>query len=253
MFYIIGLGLKPSHLSLEAKEAIGKSDRVFLETYTSTYSEGSFGEIENQFGKPLVKLDRKGVEEGFLMILKDAKRSGESIALLVFGNPLSATTHVQLLIDAKHIGIPTEVVPGISIYDFLGVTGLDQYRFGRACTIVVPKENYVPESFYDIVEKNFAAGLHTLCLLDLDMERNCMLSVSDALSILVKIEKKRGKQLLQKATLVGLYAMGSGRQMIKVGTLQELQRSSYSLFPQSLVVAAPLTEKEKEAIRELHG
>ncbi len=248
MFYLIGVGLKPLHLTLEAKEAVARCSRVFLDTYTSAYSEGSIEELQKLLGKDLIKLDRHGVEEGFSLVLKEAKKSSESIALLVFGNALSATTHVQLLLDARRLGIESKVIAGVSIYDFLGAAGMDQYRFGRTCTIVAPRENYAPGSFYEVIERNFSNGLHTLCLLDIDKENNRMMDVSQALKILQRIEKKQGKGILQKATLVGLYALGSEKQVVKVAELQQLLRSGYALFPQSLVIAAQLTEKEREAL-----
>jgi len=252
MFYLIGVGLKPEHLTLEAADAIGKCSQVFLDTYTSAYSEGSVSELKEAVEKEIILLDRKGIEEGFGSVLKNAKAGEEDIALLVFGNALSATTHVQLLLDAKKLGLKTEVIPGISIYNFLGQTGLDHYRFGRTCTVVAPKENYAPDSFYDAIEANFKNNLHTLCLLDIDAEHSKMMSVSEALGIIAKVEKKRGKTILQKASLIGLYGLGSENQKIKAGSLAVLQKSSFALFPQSLVIAAPLNEKEKEALEALH-
>ncbi len=251
MFYLIGIGLKPGHLTLEARQAIEKCVKVFLDTYTSAYSQGSVEKLKELLAKPVTELDRKGVEEGFSFVLKEAKNSGESIALLVFGNALSATTHVQLLLDAKKQGVPFKVIAGISIYNFLGAAGLDCYRFGRTCTIVAPKGNYAPESFYDVIEANFVKGMHTLCLLDIDTEKQYKMTVAEALGILAKIEKKRNKGILQKATLLGLYALGSEKQMVKAASLNVMLRSSYALFPQSLVIAAPLTGKEKEALEGL--
>ena len=246
MFYLIGIGLKPGHLTLEAKQAIEKCSRVFLDTYTSAYAEGSVGELQKLLGKDITELDRKGIEEGFHPVLKEADKRGENIALLVFGNALSATTHVQLLLDAKKLGFGTRTIAGISVYNFLGSVGLDQYRFGRTCTVVFPKENYAPESFYKVIEKNFSNGLHTLCLLDIDSKQGKMMTVAEALEILAKIEKKQGKGILQKATLIGLYAMGGEKQTVKTGSLEKMRRSSFALFPQSLVIAAELTEKEQE-------
>lgn len=249
MFYLIGLGLNPKQITAEAIDAIKSCSKVFFESYTSRYSEGSIAEIEKLTGKRFVELKREGVERGFELILKEGK--DENIALLVFGNPLNATTHVQLLLDAEGLGVKMKVVAGISIFDFLGKSGLDPYKFGRTCTIVYQRENYAPESFYDIIEKNHAAGLHTLCLLDIGAENDSMMSVSEALGILEKIEKKRGKSIMQHAVLVGLYGMGSGNGKVKAGSLNELKRSSYAAFPQSLIVAGQLNDKEKEALHAL--
>ena len=258
MFCLIGIGLKPGHLTLEAKQALENCYQVFLDTYTSAYSEGSIEGLKEIIGKEIELLDRKGVEEGLHLVLKQAKELGKDVALLVFGNALSATTHVQLLLDAKKLGLKTRVVAGISVYNFLGSAGLDQYRFGRTCTVVSPKPGYEPDSFYDVIESNFAKGMHTLCLLDIEAEKgkgrpvevgsNGMMSVAEALRVLQNIEKKRGKDVLKKATIVGLYALGSEKQAVKTGPLNVMLRSSFALFPQSLVIAAPLTEKEMESL-----
>jgi diphthine synthase len=255
MFYLIGIGLKPGHLTLEARQAIAGCAKVFLDAYTSRYSEGTVGELGRLVGKEMIRLDRKGVEEGFSLILREAAKTGESIALLVFGNPLNATTHIQLLLDAKKLGVKAGVVPGLSVFDFLGKSGLDTYKFGRVCTIVSPGEKYSPESFYAAVEKNFGAGLHTLCLLDIG-EGNSFMTVSEGLSVREKIEKKRRGSLLGKAVIVGFYGLGGKDEKTKAGNLNELKRSSYAGFPQSFVVAGQLNEKEKEALRAMadwHG
>jgi len=258
MFYLIGIGLKPGHLTGEAKQALENCSQIFLDTYTSAYSEGSIDELKGLVGKEIVSLDRKGIEEGFEPVLRKSKNFGENVALLVFGNALSATTHVQLLLDAKKLGLKTGVIAGISVYNFLGNAGLDQYRFGRTCTIVAPKPGYAPDSFYDVIESNFSRGMHTLCLLDIEAgeskavpveaREKKMMSVAEALQLLGKIEKRKGKDVLKKATIVGLYALGSEKQIVKTGPLNVMLRSSFALFPQSLVIAAPLTEKEKEAL-----
>ena len=251
MFYLIGIGLNPMQITLEAKKAIEGCSKIFFEQYTSLYSEGDISALEGETGKKFVELKREGVEQGFESILKESKN--EDIALLIFGNPLNATTHIQVLLDAKELGVKTKVVAGLSIFDFLGNTGLDVYRFGRTCTVVAPKENYAPESFFDIIEENFKIGLHTLCLLDIDADSNSLMTVSEALALLEKIAKKRGSKLVEGAVFVGLYGMGSSAQLIKAGSLQELKRSSYAPLPQSLVVAGKLNEKENEALKGLLG
>ncbi|MBI2529801.1 MAG: diphthine synthase, partial [Candidatus Diapherotrites archaeon] len=167
MLYIIGIGLKPEHITLEALRALEECEDIYLETYTSAFAEGDLKGLKKAVGgKKINLLDREQVEEEFAQnIMPNAKN--EDVALLVFGAPLFATTHVQLLIDAKALKVKTRVVQGISVQNFLPETGLDAYKFGRIATIVAPEENYAPESFYEIIEGNFANGLHTLCLLDI--------------------------------------------------------------------------------------
>ena len=148
----------------------------------------------------------------------------------------------------------SRVVEGISVFDFLAETGLDAYKFGRVCTIVSPKKNFAPEDFFDVIEKNSAAGLHTLCLLEIDAENDFKMSVTEAASVLQKISAKRKSSLFDSAVLIGLYALGSKGQRLKKGSLKEFLLSSFSgKFPQSLIVAGKLNEKEKEALESLCG
>lgn len=191
------------------------------------------------------------MEEGFSLLQKEARE--KNIALLVFGNALTATTHVQLLLDAKQHGVQCKIIQGISVQNCLPETGLDAYKFGRIVTIVKPRENFAPESFFEQIEQNYSAGLHSLCLLDIESEKNYFMTASEALQILEKIAHKRNSKMLEEAQLVGLYALGAEKQKIKPGTLKELKLSSYAGFPQSLIVCGKLNEKEKEALVKLNG
>ncbi|MFH1696471.1 MAG: diphthine synthase, partial [Candidatus Diapherotrites archaeon] len=198
MLYLIGIGLKPAHLSREALDALKTCDNIFVESYTSSYSEGAVRELEQEIGKKVMELDRgqvEGANSG--NIIASAKKN--NIALCVFGNIFSATTHIQLMIDAKNAGVKCAALPGISIFSFLGKTGLDEYRFGRTATIVKPEKGYAPDSFFAMIEKNRSAGLHTLCLLDIKTARekrkiaHDFLAIPEAISILEKIAEGKNK------------------------------------------------------------
>ncbi len=251
MLYLIGIGLNPKQLTIEAIEGIHDCSAVFLENYTSRYSEGTLVELEHVLQKKVVELGRKEVEEGASRLLEESKQ--HNIALLVIGNPLLATTHIQLLLDAKKENVPVRVIPGISILDLLGKTGLDSYKFGRISTIVFQEENYAPESFFDVIEKNFKNGFHSLCLLDIRSEENRLMSVQEAIGIIEKIAKKKKAEWFSGAVMVGLYGLASKNEKIAVGNAKKLQNSGYTSWPQSLVVCGKLNEKEKEALKELHG
>jgi diphthine synthase len=251
MFYLVGIGLKPEHITLEAIEALKKCDDIFLDAYTSTYAEGSIEQLEGIIGKKIITLKRKGVEEGFDLILRNLK--ARDVALVVFGNSLTATTHVQLLIDARRMGIKTTVLPGISLTNILGKTGLDEYKFGRTISIVFQEGNYAPESFYDLLIENKKSGLHTLCLLDIKAEENKMMPITEALKILEDIEKKRKLSLVKESRLIGLYGLGGKNEKIRPGNIAELMKSGPLVFPQALIVCGKLNSKEEEAIEALNG
>src|SRR3989344_7935091 len=108
MLYLIGIGLKPSHLTQEALETLKSCAKVYLENYTSEYSEGNFETLEDLMGKAVTRLSRTEVEEGLAPILEEAR--GKDIAIAVFGNPLGATTHIQILLDAKAAGVRAQAI-----------------------------------------------------------------------------------------------------------------------------------------------
>jgi diphthine methyl ester synthase len=78
---------------------------------------------------------------------------------------LSATTHTDLLLRAKQLGIKTEVVHNASIMTAVGVCGVNLYNFGQTVSIPFFTPTWQPDSFYDKVAFNLSGKLHTLCLL----------------------------------------------------------------------------------------
>ncbi|MFH1588444.1 MAG: diphthine synthase [Candidatus Diapherotrites archaeon] len=246
MLYLIGIGLNPRQLTLEALDALKQCSEIYLDSYTSKFAEGSINELEELTEKPVTELKRSELEEDEKGIL--SKSRTQNIALLVYGNMFFATTHIQLLIDAKQKGTEVKCIPGISIQNYLGKTGLDEYRFGRITSVVFPKQNYSPESFYDAIKKNYESGLHTLCLLDIDMESNALMSIQQALKILKSIESKRKESFLDDKTFILIAAAGSEKELIRAGEFSKMSRSGFGGFPQAMIICGKLTEKEKEAL-----
>jgi len=250
MLYLIGIGLKPKQITQEALDTLKQCDEIYLETYTSVYSEGEVEELEEMIGKGITALGREEVEEGFDKIIESAKE--KEVALAVFGNSLSATTHAQILIDAKNAKIETKILPGISIMNYLGKTGLSEYKFGRTTTLVYPQENYAPDSFYDVIKENKDAGLHTLCLLDIDVERKLFMSIKDAIEVLEEIEVRNNENIMKKSLLIAICAAGSDKEKIVAGSANELKKIKLPR-PASLVVCGKLSDKEEESLETIYG
>ncbi|HZX20419.1 MAG TPA: diphthine synthase [archaeon] len=249
MLYLIGLGLKPSHLTIEGLEALKACDRVYLETYTSHYSTGKKADLEDLIGKAVTELKREEVEQEFQKIFDEAKT--KKVALCVFGNPMNATTHLQIILDAHEQKIKTEIIPGLSIFEFVSFTGLERYKFGRTTSIVFHEQDYEPESFYDTILENKKAGLHTICLLDIKKHENKMMDVNHAISLLERIEEKRESSILSESIFVALAGMGSGNGQIKAGMMEDIKKTKFSSYPQTLIVCGKLNEKEIEGLRVL--
>ena len=249
MLYIIGLGLKPKDISIEGIDVLKNCEKIFLESYTSQYANGTPRELEVLIGKNLIELNRKQVEEEFKKEIEEAKT--KNIALCIYGNPLNATTHLQVILDAKKLGVETKLIAGLSIFEYVAFTGLERYKFGKTTSIVFHEDGYEPESFYDAILENKSIGLHTLCLLDIKMNQNRMMSIRQGLSLLEMIEEKREKNILNESIIIGIAGMGSENQQIKAGTLEQIKEFNFSIFPQSLIVCGKLNEKEIEALKEI--
>jgi len=250
MFYLIGIGLKPKQLTLDAIETLKKCDQIFLEGYTSEYSEGILKELEKIVGKKFKLLGREAVETGFESALTSAKKN--DITLMIFGNSLTATTHMQLLLDAKEKGIKFKVIPGISITNTIAESGLDEYKFGRTITICFHEKNFEPETFYEQLKENKKIGLHTLCLLDIkkDGKPKRLMNCIEAIELLEKISVKRKEK--NKWDYIALVGMGSEKQRIILDRENIFNSNEVKeVFPQSLLVTGKLNEKEKEFLEKI--
>ncbi len=145
--------------------AAKNADYRRYEAYTALWSQDTLEELENEIGE-IQKVMRPEVEEP-AELLELAKQS--SVALLVVGDPLQATTHVDLQLQALEAGVNCSVIHGISITGLVtGAIGLSNYRFGRQTTLTYPYGGWVATSPLEVIAVNRFQGLHTLALLDLD-------------------------------------------------------------------------------------
>ena len=116
------------------------------------------------------------------------KAIDSDVALIIVGDPLSATTHISLLKECKERNIKWRVIHASSIYSSLCETGLFAYKFGKSASIPYPEKNYSPTSFFDIIEANWKNNAHTIVFLDIK-ELEKYMSVNEALKILLKVSK----------------------------------------------------------------
>ncbi len=135
-----------------------------MEGYTAHLLKDDLEKFQSRFGKWQI-LMRTAIENPEELLDLASK---ESVALLVIGDALQATTHVDLILRCDKLKIPTQVVHGISITTLIGEVGLQGYRFGRQTTIPYSYKTYLPTSPLEIVLMNKKHNLHTLLLLDLD-------------------------------------------------------------------------------------
>ena len=162
------IGMGPGRLgamTVEAKSAAKSADYRRYEAYTALWPEDELEKLEKEIGS-IKKVMRPEVEDPS-ELLNLAKKS--LVALLVVGDPLQATTHVDLQLQAIEAGVECLVFHGISITTLVtGSIGLSNYRFGRQTTITYPYGGWVATSPLEVIAVNLLQNQHTLALLDLD-------------------------------------------------------------------------------------
>ena len=163
---LIGMGPgKFSSMTIEAKQAAMECDSLHYEAYTALWPQDQLDLLEAECGE-ITKVMRPEIESPKLL-LELAKSS--LVGLLVVGDPLQATTHVDLQLQAVEAGIECIVFHGISITTIVtGALGLSNYKFGRQTTLTYPYGGWIATSPLEVIAMNMSLGHHTLALLDLD-------------------------------------------------------------------------------------
>ncbi len=163
---LVGMGMGSlDGMTVEAQRAAKVADHRRYEAYTALWPEDELKRLEEKVG-PIERVMRPEVEEPDELFTL-AKNS--LVALLVVGDPLQATTHVDLQLRAQEAGIDCRVIHGISITTVVtGAIGLSNYKFGRQTTLTYPYGDWIATSPLEVLTSNFEQNLHTLALLDLD-------------------------------------------------------------------------------------
>lgn len=240
--YLIGLGLNDEKdITLKGLETIKKCRHVYLGHYTSKLN-CSKKDMEKLYGKKIILADRDLIEhKPEQTILKHAKEA--DTAFLVIGDPMCATTHIDLLLRAKKLGIKTKIIHNASIISAVGVTGLEIYKFGKITSI--PFENENIKAPYEVFLSNQEKGLHTLFLLDLTPDEDKFLTIKQAIEYLIK----QGVKDSVKA--VACARIGSDNAVIKYGELSKLKELDFGNPPYCLIIPAKLHFMEEEALEQL--
>jgi diphthine synthase len=244
----VGLGLHDEKgISLNGIEEAKTADTIFMELYTNLLPELSVERFEATVGKKIHLLQRRNLEEENGALLLTAAKKGKTV-FLVPGDPLIATTHVALRIEAEKHGIKTRIIHGASIISaIIGLSGLHNYKFGKTVTVPFP-ENF-SETPYNVITQNKELGLHTLCLLDLKIDEKRFLTINEALKLLTEIEQKRNEKTITPNTLaIGIARAGSNTPTVKADYIKNLTKHHFGNPPQSLIFPGELHFTETEAL-----
>ncbi|KAA3670541.1 diphthine methyl ester synthase [Paragonimus westermani] len=240
MLTILGAGLSSvDDLTVGGIKALKQSDIIYLDMYTSI-APGFLEDVRQLTGKDVKLADREFVEDGEELL---TKARDSNVAFIVIGDPLSATTHTDLILRAVKSNIPYRIIHNTSIMTAVGCCGLQLYNFGVTISVPFWDEFGRPDSFYDKLMWNFASGLHTLCLLDIKVKERSLenilrdrliyepprfMSCGQAAYQLLEISRRRQSSTLPNLNpnclVIGLARIGCVDQVIVVSTLDEISR-----------------------------
>ncbi|MEM2936450.1 MAG: diphthine synthase, partial [Candidatus Bathyarchaeia archaeon] len=221
---LVGLGLHDERgISLQGIEEARGADTVFAEFYTSLMPSLSLEGLERLLGRRVSVVSRKALEEEEGRLILERARKGK-VVLLVPGDPLIATTHVDLRIRAEKEGVKTRVVHGASILSaVIGLSGLQNYKYGRSVTIPFTEGAVMSETPYMVIMENRERGLHTLCFLDIRVEEDRYMTIREGLETLLATEKHKKLGVVTVDTLlIGIARAGSTHPAFKAGYIKEI-------------------------------
>ena len=223
MLYLIGLGLNDEKdITIKGLEAIKKCKEIYLENYTSKL-QVSKEDLEKFYKKKIIEANRNLIENNFGEIIKKSKKI--NIALLIIGDVFSATTHISIYNRCKEFNCKVEVINNSSILNAVGITGLELYKFGKITSIPFDLNVTTP---IEVINFNLKNDLHSLILLDLDIEKNRFLTINQACEYLIKNNIKE--------RIIACARLGSKNFIIRYGSLEKIRNINFGKPPYCLII-----------------
>lgn len=247
----VGLGLGDRGISLAGLDVAKEADVVYAELYTSMIPGLDLSALEGRIGQPIKIVDRNIIENLPDEILQASKE--KVVALLVPGDPMTATTHIDLRLRAARAGIETRIIHGASIISAAaGLTGLQGYKFGPSVTIPFPDNPSARP--YEVLAENRRRGLHTLLLLDLRSEEGRAMSANEAMDVMLGLEERFRGGFFTPGTLAVVVARAGSADGVTVAErVDRLRLMDFGPPPHVLIVPGGLHFVEAEALKVFAG
>ncbi|MDD5418384.1 MAG: diphthine synthase [Methanomicrobiaceae archaeon] len=249
MLIFVGLGLYDERdISVKGLECVRNAGHVFLEAYTSRLMGTDISRMERLYGKRVQVLTREDVELNQEIILDRARTA--DVAFLTGGDPMVSTTHTDLRMRAAAAGIETLIIPGASIASAVcALSGLQNYRFGKSCSIPFPAPGWFPTTPLETIAGNRTLNLHTLVYLDIQQER--YMRVAEAIELIEAMAERSGTPAPD--LYVGIARAGSGRPCVAAGTGERLKSVYFGPPLHILIVPGDLHPMEREYLEMFAG
>ncbi len=179
---------------------------------------------------------REDVEDESLV----QKSKSKKISLLVYGDALSATTHIQLIQACKKNKTKYQIFHNSSILTAIGETGLSLYKFGKTTSMPRWTETWQPDSFADYIYQNLTIDAHTLLLVDIGLELK---------KAKQQLEKALTKHKIKTSKILLCSGIGTSEQKIICKGLEKLPNKIEK--PYCFVLPASLSDFEKNVLKEI--
>jgi diphthine synthase len=145
--------------------------------------------------------------------------------------------------------IPTAIIHGASISSAVsGLSGLQNYRFGKSCSVPFPQKNWFPTTPIDVIAQNLSLRLHTLVYLDIQDER--YMTVNEAIDLL---ERMAAEKKMQISLYVGIARAGSYNPIVRAGSAGTLKSVDFGPPVHILIVPAELHDMEQSYLERFAG
>ena len=247
MLWFIGLGISGfKSIPNEALEILSKADIVYLEQFTSPIGKSDLMKIKKATSGEFKLAKRWLVEDGS-EILKNAKK--KKVALLAYGDPYIATTHIELRTRAIEEKIKTHSIhASSSLTSMIGECGLHFYKVGRIATIMSEMKSLTTP--YYVIYKNIIEGNHTVLLLEYNQDKDFFLDPKDALNGLLETEKGQIRNVISLATYVIVASrIGFKDQSIISGKISSLKKINFGKPPHTIIIPGRLHFTETDALK----
>ena len=249
MLWFVGLGISGfKSIPNEALDVLSKADIVYLEQFTSPIGKSDLTKIKNVV-KGEFKLAKRWLVEDGKEILKNAKK--KKVALLAYGDPYIATTHIELRTRAIEEKIKTHSIhASSSLTSMIGECGLQFYKVGRIATIMSEMKSLTTP--YYVIYKNVIEGNHTVLLLEYNQDKDFFLDPKEALNGLLETEKGQKRKVISSST----YAIVASRigfkdQSITSGKISSLKKCDFGKPPHTVIIPGRMHFTESDALKIL--
>jgi diphthine synthase len=199
------------------------------------------------YGREIRILSREQVEVDPEQVLGLAVES--DVAFLTGGDPMVSTTHIDLRMRASRRGIGTRIIHAASISTAVcGLSGLQNYRFGKSCSLPYPHRSWMPLTPAGVIRENRERDLHTLVYLDIHEDR-CM-TIPEAVGLLEMMAENSGFSI---PLYVGIARAGSDSPVVVAGDAGRLMNTDFGPPLHILIVPAGLHVMEQEYLEMFAG